>query len=123
MHQFLVGRDVDTVDLVVSDVAMDPLNLWTQLIQDVARPLGHRFQFQRRHLARARYDSLNDILWHYFSPFMLMISAPLQSNAYFTAIPVTSAETLCRRAAIRRHYQSSPSDRQCGIRTGGRAGE
>jgi hypothetical protein len=35
-HHRSIGRDVDTVDLVLGDIALDSLNLWTQVPQNAA---------------------------------------------------------------------------------------
>src|SRR6185295_359365 len=69
MDHLFVWSDVNTVKLVFGDVALHPLNLWSQFIQHIARTLRHRFQLRGRQLAGPRYNSLNNILWHWCSPF------------------------------------------------------
>lgn len=39
LYDLFVRRDVNAVKLVVRNVALEPLNLWSKFIQDVARTL------------------------------------------------------------------------------------
>src|SRR6185295_9447889 len=71
MDHLFVRSDVNTVKLVVGDVALHPLDLWSQFIQHIARSLRQRFQLRRAQLAGPWYDSLNNILWHWFLRFLL----------------------------------------------------
>src|ERR1700722_5735431 len=60
----LVRRDVDAVDLVVGDVAVQPLDLGAQLTQHSARRLRDGLQLGGRKLARIGDFALDHVLWH-----------------------------------------------------------
>src|SRR6267142_4298342 len=63
-HQLLAGRHVHAVDLVPRDVALDPLDLGPETLQDTARLLGDRAQLLRRQLAGAGDVALDEVLGH-----------------------------------------------------------
>src|SRR6476659_93690 len=63
-HHLLVRRDVDAVDLVVGDVALNPLDLRSELIQDVAGAHRDRLQLVGGQLAGTWNQALDDVLWH-----------------------------------------------------------
>src|SRR5262249_30507570 len=58
------GRDVDAVDPVVGDVALDPLDLGSQAVEDGARPLRDALELRGRELSGARDVALDDVLRH-----------------------------------------------------------
>src|SRR5215207_5654863 len=60
----LVRGDVDAVDLVARDVALDPLNLRPHLLQHAARLLRDGLQLLARQVARAGYFALDEKLRH-----------------------------------------------------------
>src|SRR3989442_12421566 len=66
-YGLLVGCDVNTIDLVVGHVAMQPLNLRTQLLKHPARCLGDSLQLLRRQLSCAWDFSFDYVLWHSLS--------------------------------------------------------
>src|SRR5215217_9368232 len=63
-HGRLVRRDVDAVDLVARDVALDPLNLRPHVAQHAARLLRDGLQLLRLQVARAGDFALDEILRH-----------------------------------------------------------
>ena len=58
-HGRLVRRDVDAVDLVARDVALDPLYLRPHLAQHAAGLLRNSLQLLRGQIARAGYFALD----------------------------------------------------------------
>ena len=60
----LVGRDVDTVDLVVGYKTLNPLDLWTEPVQHIAGFLRDSVQFVRRQVACSRDFTFYDELRH-----------------------------------------------------------
>ena len=65
---FDVRRDVDTVNLLIGHVAVDPLNLRSQLAEHAARLLRDGLKLFSRKLPRPRDVTLNQILRHCQSP-------------------------------------------------------
>ena len=60
----LVWREIDTVDAVVSDVAVKPLDFLSHFFQDFARLHGNGFDLGVRKAADAGDLPLDDELWH-----------------------------------------------------------
>src|SRR5258706_12423579 len=67
-HGRLVGRDVYAIDLVVGDIAVDPLDLRAHGLQDAAGLLGDALELGLRQLAGAGQVTLDDELGHGVSP-------------------------------------------------------
>src|SRR5205823_4293207 len=63
-HHLLVRRHVDAVDLVAGHVALDPLDLRPEALQDAARLLRDRLQLLRAELAGAGDLTLDEVLRH-----------------------------------------------------------
>ena len=63
-HHRLIGRNVDTVNLVSRDVAVQLLNLRTKIPQDVARLLRNRLQLLRLQIPGSGNFALNDKFGH-----------------------------------------------------------
>src|SRR4051812_48646253 len=63
----LIRSDIDTIDLVRRDVALDPLDLRPELLEYAARGLRYCLQLCRRRVADPRYLSLYDVFWHSLS--------------------------------------------------------
>lgn len=63
-HQLRVGRDVDAIDLVVRDVALDPVDLRAELLQDAARFLGDGLQLCGREFSDAGNFAFDDLFGH-----------------------------------------------------------
>src|SRR5882672_6912949 len=61
-------RAIDAVDLVVSDVAVHPLDVGSELAQDGAGNLGRYLQFVGAEGADTRHVSLDDEFGHARSP-------------------------------------------------------
>ena len=60
----LVGRNVDAIDLVVSHIAVDPLNGWSQIAQHGAGLLRNSLKLRRRKRSGSRNLAFDDELWH-----------------------------------------------------------
>ena len=63
-HRRLIRRNVDTVNLVSRDVAVQPLNLRTEIPQDAARLLRNRLQLLRLQIPGSGNFALNDKFGH-----------------------------------------------------------
>src|SRR5438477_3273484 len=66
--QFLVRGDVDAVDLVIRNVAVQPLDLGTELAQHAAGSLRDGGELVGRHFTRVRNFALDDVFRHALSP-------------------------------------------------------
>src|SRR5207249_10125151 len=62
--ELLAGRDVDAVDRVVRDIALDPLDLGTQRPQDLVRLLRDGLELLRGELPGAQELPLDHVLGH-----------------------------------------------------------
>lgn len=60
----LVGGAIDAIDLVFRDVALNPLDVWSQGLEDRTGGLGRPFQIRRPELTDARHGPLDDELGH-----------------------------------------------------------
>src|SRR6202042_3397758 len=60
-----VGSDVDAIDFVVGDIAVQPLDLRPHVAQDAAGCLGDSLQLFRRELAGSGDLSFDDELGHW----------------------------------------------------------
>jgi hypothetical protein len=67
-----VGGDVDAVDLVLGDVALDPLNFGAHVAEDAAGLLRNCLEVAGREVASIRDVPFNYVLWHRqdFIPFI-----------------------------------------------------
>ena len=65
-HHLLVGSDVNTVNLVLSNVAVQPLDLRTLAVQDAAGLLRDGDNLVRGYPAYVRDVALDDVLGHAF---------------------------------------------------------
>src|SRR5260370_27275631 len=63
-HHLFIRRDVDAVDLVVSDETFKPLHLWTKLLENSARLLRDGLEFRRGQFSGVRNLALDDIFRH-----------------------------------------------------------
>src|SRR6202035_59201 len=63
-NDVLIGRDIDTVDLVSRNVALQPLNLGSESIQNTARFLRNSEHLIGAHISDANELSLNNVLGH-----------------------------------------------------------
>jgi hypothetical protein len=62
--ELLIGSDIDTVDFVAGDVALNPLNFGTELAQDAAGSLGDGMELLARKVAGTGNFALDDVLGH-----------------------------------------------------------
>ena len=62
--EILVRRNVDAVDLVSGDIAVDPLNLGTEPAEDAAGGFGDGFELVVREFSSAGDFALDDVLGH-----------------------------------------------------------
>jgi hypothetical protein len=67
-----IGGDVYTIDFVVRDVALNPLNLITHSSQNCTGLLGYRLELLRRQVARLRNVSLDNELRHGIPSFLIL---------------------------------------------------
>jgi hypothetical protein len=63
-HHLLVGSDVYTVDFVCGDVALQPLDLWTQVLEDATGGLGNALQLLWCQLPRVWDFTFDKVFWH-----------------------------------------------------------
>src|SRR6476660_5426696 len=63
-NELFVGGDVDAVNLIAGDVAVDPLNLGAELTQDSAGCLGDRFEFITGQVSGTGNLALDNVLGH-----------------------------------------------------------
>jgi hypothetical protein len=82
-HHLLVGSDVYTVDFVCGDVALQPLDLWTQVLEDATGGLGNALQLLWCQLPRVWDFTFDKVFWH------------SRVNTFFTF--TTAAETITRQ--------------------------
>jgi hypothetical protein len=68
-NQLLVRGKINAVNFVVSYIALDPLNLGSELRQDTARLLRNALQGLCRQAACSRDVTLDYILLHFHPPF------------------------------------------------------
>lgn len=68
-----IRRDVDAVNFVVGNVAVNPLNLRAHVSQYAARLLGNGLQLLWRQLSHFRNVSLDDELRHAWTPHFLAL--------------------------------------------------
>jgi hypothetical protein len=64
----LVRGAVDAINLIVSDVAVDPLDLRAEVLEDGARRLRGTLQVRCSKLAYTRHVTLNHKLRHELTP-------------------------------------------------------
>src|SRR5258708_9203957 len=62
----LVGSDIDAVDFVPSYITVEPLNLWSQILQHVAGFLRNRCHFLRRYIPHSGDIAFDDVFRHAF---------------------------------------------------------
>src|SRR6266850_7138139 len=67
-NRLFIWSDIDAINLVSSDVALQPLNLGTHPAQDATRLLRDCLELCSRKLPGARDVSFNYVLWHDRSP-------------------------------------------------------
>ncbi len=67
----LVGRDGDTVHLVGGQIALNPLNLSTQLLQDATRLLRNCLQVLGERVSSTGNITLYQVLWYLAPPLTL----------------------------------------------------
>src|SRR5437763_10635501 len=77
----LIGRAIDAVDLVVCHVAVDPLDLRTEILEDRAAGLRCRLEVGCAKLTHAGHFPLNHELRHDTSRCSLMQRASLAPAA------------------------------------------
>src|SRR5579863_9952736 len=93
----LIGRAIDTVNLVPRHETLDPLNFNPEFAQHTARCLRNLFELPRVQFPCTGDLTLNDILWHPYPPSSWLkilfcektehFPAPLsrlRSSVYFT---------------------------------------
>src|SRR5438270_6343171 len=78
---FFVGRAVDAVDLVVRHVAVDPLDLRTEVLENRAAGLRCRFEVGCAKLAHTGHFPLNHDLRHDTSRCSLLQRASIAPRA------------------------------------------
>src|SRR6266404_5921679 len=61
-HHLFIWRDVDAINLVVGDIALQPLNLWPEISEHSARFLRDRLQLVLRQFTGIRNLALDNVL-------------------------------------------------------------
>src|SRR5262249_12026668 len=67
-YDLFIGGDVNAIDLIVGDVAIDPLNLWTYLIKNFSRRRRHTLKLLRQKSPGVRNLALDQVGRHKSSP-------------------------------------------------------
>src|SRR5688572_4749489 len=67
-YRFLIGSDVNAIELVSRDVAVQPLNLRSHALEGVTGFLGNSLQLALRPVPGSLDISLNNVLGHRQSP-------------------------------------------------------
>src|SRR5947209_3987528 len=78
-HHCFVGGNINTIDLVLGDKALDPLNLWSHVFQNTARFLGNCLYLVSSETSSVWNFPFDNIFWHLFSPVDAVPSPKLGS--------------------------------------------
>lgn len=70
-HELFVRSDVHTVNLVVGDVAMNPLDLWSKFGQYTAGFLRDRVELFRSQFSRSGNFAFNNVFGHVVVGFVV----------------------------------------------------
>src|SRR3954453_2433231 len=79
-HVF-VRRAVDAVELVIGDVAVDPLDLWSEIVENRARSLRCMLEVCRAEFPPSGHFPFNHILGHFYR---LPGCRPIEQHSRYT---------------------------------------
>jgi hypothetical protein len=98
-----VRSDVHAIDLVSRNIAVEPLNLRSHLVQHAARFLGNGLQFFARQVACPCDFSFNDVFRHFCSPssgFLIHILRTLQASENLGWLIISTGPIAERRMVV-----------------------